>query len=339
MKIRKVSNAIVSVALGAILASCGGRTGAVVPPLAPASNAAAYALARDVLPTPIRHVVIIFQENRTPDYMFQDVPGADVVKSAVDSYGHHVTLQPVSLAAPWGLAHSRNAFLRDYDGGKMDGFNAKLPLSERLRPYGFGIPSEIRPYRDMAVQYVAADHMFQSNRGPSYPAHLYIVSGTATEPKIHDDRISSNPFDGKTHQPRGGGCDTPSNTRVYTVDLRTGSGGPAVYPCVDRPVLSDFLDARHISWRYYQNGLGPGLWHGFNSIWHVRFGRGFKNVISPPQTVLADVAAGRLAGMSWVMPDAEHSDHADNRSAAGPSWVAAVVNAIGKSKYWNSTAI
>ena len=44
--------------------------------------------------------------------------------------------------------------------------------------------------------------------------------------------------------------------------------------------------------------------------------------------------------MSWVMPaDGYHSDHSGNKSTAGPSWVAYVVNAIGQSKYWNSTAI
>ena len=38
---------------------------------------------------------------------------------------------------------------------------------------------------------------------------------------------------------------------------------------------------------------------------------------------------GRLAGVSWVTPDGKHSDHAGSASAEGPSWVAAVVNAIG----------
>ncbi|HEU5479136.1 MAG TPA: alkaline phosphatase family protein, partial [Candidatus Tumulicola sp.] len=109
--------------------------------------------------------------------------------------------------------------------------------------------------------------------------------------------------------------------------------------CFERPVLSDFLDRQHVAWRYYQQNRGPGLWHGFNSIRHVRFGPDYANVISPPQTILSDVAAGRLPGVAWVMPDGPHSDHAANQSAEGPSWVAAVVNAIGKSKYWSSTAI
>jgi phospholipase C len=41
----------------------------------------------------------------------------------------------------------------------------------------------------------------------------------------------------------------------------------------------------------------------------------------------------------WITPDAVNSDHPQEKSDTGPSWVAAVVNAIGKSKYWNSSAI
>jgi phospholipase C len=43
--------------------------------------------------------------------------------------------------------------------------------------------------------------------------------------------------------------------------------------------------------------------------------------------------------MSWVIPDNENSDHPGTGADTGPSWVAAVVNAIGQSSYWKSTAI
>ncbi len=43
--------------------------------------------------------------------------------------------------------------------------------------------------------------------------------------------------------------------------------------------------------------------------------------------------------MSWLIPDGANSDHPGYASDTGPSWVASVVNAIGQSSYWNSTAI
>jgi phospholipase C len=51
------------------------------------------------------------------------------------------------------------------------------------------------------------------------------------------------------------------------------------------------------------------------------------------------VKHGKLRALSWVTPTWENSDHAGGASKTGPSWVASLVNAIGESKYWNSTAI
>ena len=46
-----------------------------------------------------------------------------------------------------------------------------------------------------------------------------------------------------------------------------------------------------------------------------------------------------LASVSWVTPSGQDSDHPQYLSDTGPSWVSSVVNAIGGSSYWNSSAI
>jgi phospholipase C len=43
--------------------------------------------------------------------------------------------------------------------------------------------------------------------------------------------------------------------------------------------------------------------------------------------------------VSWVTPTCTNSDHAGCGGKTGPQWVASLVNAIGESQYWNSTAI
>ncbi len=43
--------------------------------------------------------------------------------------------------------------------------------------------------------------------------------------------------------------------------------------------------------------------------------------------------------MVWVTPTALDSDHALSNNGSGPSWVAAIVNAVGESQYWKNTAI
>jgi len=73
----------------------------------------------------IQHVVIIFQENRTPDNLFHDTVlmanGADIASSGVNSHGQTVALSPGELGVNYDLSHAHSAFVAMYDGGKMDG--------------------------------------------------------------------------------------------------------------------------------------------------------------------------------------------------------------------------
>ena len=48
---------------------------------------------------------------------------------------------------------------------------------------------------------------------------------------------------------------------------------------------------------------------------------------------------GKLRDVTWITPTCANSDHAGCGTKTGPAWVASLVNAIGKSKYWDSTAI
>ena len=60
----------------------------------------------------------------------------------------------------------------------------------------------------------------------------------------------------------------------------------------------------------------------------------------PETNFFADVSKGTLPAVSWVSPSDENSDHAGfGKADKGPAWVASVVNAIGGSQYWNSTAV
>src|SRR5215469_4769285 len=79
----------------------------------------------------IQHIVVIFQENRTPDNLFQDpvliARGADIVSSGLNSKGQTIPLAPINLGNTgsnpqnYDLSHAHAAFVSMYDGGKMDG--------------------------------------------------------------------------------------------------------------------------------------------------------------------------------------------------------------------------
>src|SRR5208283_3367518 len=73
----------------------------------------------------VQHIVIIVQENRSPDNLFHDSVlisrGADIAQSGVNSKGKTIPLSPTSLAIDYDLNHNHSSFVAMYDGGKMDG--------------------------------------------------------------------------------------------------------------------------------------------------------------------------------------------------------------------------
>jgi phospholipase C len=101
----------------------------------------------------------------------------------------------------------------------------------------------------------------------------------------------------------------------------------------------DLLDAKNISWRYYQAGAAPspGLW-ALDGIRHIVDGPDVADISAPSSNILSDIASGSLASVSWVTPTGDESDHPGG-GGLGPSWVASIVNAAGAGPYWNSTAI
>ncbi len=223
----------------------------------------------------IQHVVIIIQENRTTNDLFNGLAGAGTVLSAKNSRGQTVQLQPEMLTAPYDISHKHSAFETEYANGQVDGFDrvgswcnrgATCPASD-VRAYGYVPKSEVMPYFVMASRYTFASNMFQTNEGPSFPAHQYFLSGTSTIADGSALRAAENP-----HAPSGtitGGCDSPQGSLVTLID-QYGQENQSTYPCFQRNSLIQLIEAQGLSWRYYQNHLGAGLWQGPDAIEAVR---------------------------------------------------------------------
>lgn len=326
-----------------VLAGCGGGGGSSPGPPPPGATPTPLPTGSPA-PRVIKHVVIIFQENRTVDNLFNGFPGADTVQSGQNSSGQTVALQPVDIAAPYDLDHSHHGFTTEYAGGAMNGFDrvgssaCTTCPAPNVRAYGYVPQSETQPYWQMAQQYAFADRMFQTNEGPSFPAHQYIVSGTSLASTSSPLLAAENPdVPGSTNTTAG--CDAPSGTTVALIDPATGDESQRAAPCFEHPVLFDLLDAHGVSWRYYQPRIGAGLWYAPDAIQHIRNGPDYANVSVPNTNIISDVQSGKLAQVSWVIPTAAASDHAKSTDGTGPAWVASVVNAIGASPYWSNTAI
>jgi phospholipase C len=291
------------------------------------------------LPSPgkyIKHVVIVIQENRTFENIFAGYPGANAPMLGRTSNGKRVALHQITFHA-YDFSHSWRTALLDYDHGRMDGFNLNLsiPKSGPLAPYAYLDRTEVAPYWTMAQQYVLADAMFPTQFGPSFTAHLDLIAATA---KLAPNLAEVNsPTSGSSW-----GCDAPAGTTTATVSARRQVSTNGPFPCFNQfASMANTLDQTYTSWKFYAPRLrsNGGIWSTFSSIRRVRYGRDWKRVITPQTKVLADAKAGKLASVTWVVPDAKDSDHPAVASDKGPSWVASVVNAVGEGPDWKTSAI
>ena len=292
----------------------------------------------------ITHVIYIVQENRSFDNLFQGYPGADTVSKGKDSKGETIRLQPASLAAYYVIDHSATAMFAACNGtGKlpgtdcrMDGFDNELaygyPRSLTHPEYVYVPHDESLPYFDMAHQWVLADKMFQSQLDESFVAHQYIIAAQAQD--------SVDLPDGDW------GCGGGRFDTVDTITKDRDQFGPAQPACFDYQTLGDELDKAHLSWRFYASTYGSrdsgagAVWSSYQAVKHIYNGPDWKkDVISPNWKFITDVRAGKLANFTWITPICSDSDHVNCPGGHGPSWVAALVDTVGESKFWDSTAI
>jgi phospholipase C len=206
--------------------------------------------------------------------------------------------------------------------------------------YQYVNPSELQPYWTMAEQYVLADHMFQSQGSGSFTGHQDLIAGTT----IINQEQTETVVDFPSHMPWG--CDAQAGTKtsllVYTTSKLKDEYDKGPFPCMTYSTLRDLLDAHSVSWKYYSppepDGTGA-LWNAFDAIKAVREGPEWTTNIANTKYFFSDVSGGTLPSVSWIVPDDLNSDHPGVKSDTGPSWVASIVNAIGGSSYWDSTAI
>ncbi len=286
----------------------------------------------------IAHVVYIVQENRSFDNLFQGYPGADTVSSGKDSKGETIQLRPWSLAKRYVIDHSAQAMFAACDGtGKlpgtkcrMDAFNEEGAAGGPPHPEYVYVPhDESKPYFDMAREWVLADRMFQSQIDESFVAHQYIIAAQA---KSSVD-IPSGLW----------GCAQAYGDFVQTIAPGR-EYGRSQTPCFNYRTLGDELDDAGLPWRFYTSAYTDrsvsGYWSGYQAVKHIVDGPDWaKDVITPQKQFLLDVPAGKLASFTWITPLCPDSDHTGCGGGYGPSWVAALVNAVGKSKFWSSTVI
>jgi phospholipase C len=212
---------------------------------------------------------------------------------------------------------------------------------------------------------VLGDALYQTQGSGSFTAHQDLIrGGTAVDGTASDPNGTESLIDNPSAMPWG--CDAPKYTHTELISTSGKYDGEGPFPCSDKfpsyssgdyQTLRDLLDGAGLSWKYYtpcfvgspgscacgklcKTGAGATL-NAFDVIYPVRNGPEWGTDVSMPETnIFTDISNGALPAVSWVIPEDENSDHpGDGTVDDGPQWVASVVNAIGQSQYWNSTAI
>src|SRR5579872_29737 len=145
----------------------------------------------------IKHVFIIYQENRSFDSEFGTFPGANGLWSAqarahgfqqIDPITHR-SVTPFRLTDPdvYYESNARDVQLQAFDGGKMDGFVAaqSSALKNATAEQRFSVGAESMYHIDCATipylwayakRFTLFDNFYQALRGPSTPSNVEIIA-------------------------------------------------------------------------------------------------------------------------------------------------------------------
>ncbi|MGH9326273.1 MAG: alkaline phosphatase family protein [Terriglobia bacterium] len=334
---------------------------------ASAARAATASRAAGVKDIPIKHVIVIFQENRSFDSYFGTYPGADGIQmrngmptvcvpdpktgECVKPYLDH---NDVNCGGPHNSANS----LADVNDGAMNGFimdvqvyrgfgifdelvwalkYCKQPTNpkESDAVMGYHDGGDIPNYWAYAKHFVLQDHMFEAVHSSCFPQHLYLVSAWSADCA-------------KSHNPMS--C----VSALQPKDRRLNNPTPFAWTDV-----TYLLHKAHVSWVYYldhgaeqppaRQGSSTASPDNANSgvPWEWNMLPGFTDVHEDNQ--LADIAdlsrffvdakQGTLPAVSWISPNGNDSEHPPGKVSVGQSFVTKIVNAAMQSPDWKTTAI
>ncbi len=310
-------------------------------------------------PSPIQHVVVIYQENNS----FDEVLGytcAVVLNHRCDgaTTGQVSTGATVPLAQPPDIVptvnHSPGSITTGIDGGKMDGFdkNSGCQKTTNYACYVSYRDSQIPNLAMYAEQYVVADRTFESKVSASWGSHLDLVTGQL------DGFQGVNPSHAKFAN-KGWGCDSGATAKWKSPTTGAVSNQPTCIPDYNLsagtyphggaftttlvphiPTIMDEMDQANVSWHIYaptssQQFYGWSICPTFADCLYTKQAAD----MSTSADVLTAAANGTLPNVSYVIAMNTNTQHNSDSMKAGDNWIGSVVNSIMSGPDWRSTAI
>jgi len=303
----------------------------------------------------VEHVVYLMMENRSFDHYFGTYPGVrgfdDRTGGALSRFSQQwpagqngaTTLLPFEIASATAQICAGNADVpihdwapqhQSWDGGLNDRFVATHVQPAYDGPaqgplvMGYYTRKQLSYYYALADAFTICDAYHCSVIGPTMPNRLYSWSAFLDPAGTHGGPV----------------LETPGL-----------SDGAAAVGSVSWDTMPEALLDKGVSWKVYQppnTSVGPGvgiaLAAGFNALLY------FKQYLSDPTSALyrnaflptwpdeftADVKAGTLPSVSWLIPPLSYSEHPNSSPASGELFTSQVLSTLmSNPEVWSKTVV
>ena len=273
--------------------------------------------------TPIKHFVVLMQENHTFDNYFGTYPGADgfpdglqMLVNPQNPDAGYVEPWHIGMSSIADLGHSAAIFEEQYNDGQMDGFIAALNKRKQDGRIAMGYydDRDIPYYWNLADNYVLFDRFFSSTKDGSFSNHMYWVAGTS-----------------------------PVAER--------GNELSAVLENV--PTIFDRLEEADISWKFYVENYDPSITYrnlgdvgnrASQVVWVPLLN--FDRFLDDPELsshivdlsqYYTDLREGTLPAVAYIIPSGA-SEHPPQYPASGQRFVRTLIQELMRSSAWDSSA-
>ena len=289
--------------------------------------------------TPIKHVVVIFKENRSFDEYFGRFPGANGATTALNSKGVTVKLAQTPDPLPNDVWHMPSTFRTAYDGGRMDGFDRERgAVSASGQPLALSqmTESQIPNYWAYARTYALGDNMFAAWKGASFANNLYEIAAQAGR---YDSSLNAtvynNPVSPTVSKLNYWGCDDPADTRV---GLQRPDGRVInMFPCFGFRALPNVLAANGVSWNFFSNVSGNSRHNALDALTPIRRNASLWSKVQQTSSFESEARAGTLPAVSWVVSN--QNEHPPQTACSGENETVNLVNDVMSGSDWSSTAV
>ena len=267
--------------------------------------AAAQARRTPGVETPLEHLVIACQENRSFDHYYGYAPqvqaaglGPPAGYTQPDGNGGSVApFEFTALSTP-DIPHSWSAVHAQWDNGAMDGFYT----TDGINGMGYYTAAELPFYYSLFDNSGLCANYFCSLLGPTWPNRFYFAAGTS------------------------GGITT---------------NGIWGYGIFDYPIILDLLDAAGVSWGIYNMNWDSVPFGNTDNVFV--FWRNFahdQRTLGSKGSFLNDARKGTLPQVSWLVSSfAHHKDeHPPADVSVGMGLQQELITAVRESPLWDSAA-